>query len=65
MSVRSDNNKLSIPPAVVPGTSLDPPTPELTAKSSSPRKRVTRANVKMAPTPSQIDLSNLLRSEIG
>jgi len=48
MSVGSDNNKLSIPPAVVPGISVALPTPELTAKSLSPRKRVTRANVKMA-----------------
>jgi len=40
MSVGSDNKKLSIPPAVVPGISVDPPTPELIAKSSLPRKRV-------------------------
>jgi len=60
MSVGSDNNKLSIPPAVVPGISVDPPTPKLTAKSSSPRKRVTRANVKTALTPSQIALSKFI-----
>jgi len=57
MSVGSDNNKLSIPPAIVPGISVAPPTPELTAKSSSPRKRVTRANVKRELAASQIALS--------
>jgi len=60
MSVGSDNNKLSIPPAVVPGISVDPPTPELNAKSSSHRKRVTRAIVKMAPTAFQIALSKFI-----
>jgi len=59
MCVESDNNKLSIPPAVVPGISVDPPTPELNAKSSSPRKKVTHANVKMALTASQIVLTKL------
>jgi len=39
MSVGSDNKKLSIPPAVVPGISVDPPTPKLIAKSSSHRKK--------------------------
>jgi len=60
MSVGSVNNKLSIPRGVVPGESVDSPTPELTAKSSSPRKRVTRANVTMALTPSQIALSKFI-----
>jgi len=39
MSVGSDNKKLSVSPAVVPGISVDPPTPELNAKSSSPQKK--------------------------
>jgi len=39
MCVGSDNNKLSIAPAVVPGIFVDPPTPELNAKASSPRKK--------------------------
>jgi len=60
MSVGSDNNKLPIPPAVVPSISVDPPTPELTAKTSSPRKMVTRAKVKMALTPSQIALGKFI-----
>jgi len=60
MSVGSDNNKLFIPRAVVPGISVDPRIPELTATSSSPRKRVTCANVKMALTASQIALSKFI-----
>jgi len=60
MSVGSDNNKLFIPPAVVPGISVDRPTPELTAKSTSPRKRVTRASVKMELKPSQMALSKFI-----
>jgi len=42
---------------VVRSISVDPPTPELTAKSSSPRKRVTRANGKMTLKAFQIALS--------
>jgi len=48
MSDGSDYNKLSIPPAVVPGISVDS------------RKRVTRANVKTALTASQIDLNKFI-----
>jgi len=60
MFVGSDNNKISIPPAVVPGISVDPSTPELTGKSSSPRKAVTRANVKMALTAFRIALNKFI-----
>jgi len=53
MSVGSYNNKLSSPPTVVPGISIDPPTPELTAESSTP-----------SPVPPTLSMLNIRREEI-
>jgi len=60
MSLGSDNNKLSFRPAIVPGISEDPAIHELNTKCSSPLKKVTRANVKMALTASQFALNKFI-----